>query len=119
MTFFDEFKRNITRRYFLAQGSHAVGWAALATLLGRQVLGAVSETQTSGVAHFASRAEHVIYMHMVGGPPCSSRRCRKTVYHFRIEGRSGDRARGTSSLDDNGQELMNLDEVLNKYRVVP
>ena len=37
---FDEFKQNITRRYFFAQGSHVLGAAALATLAGRDAFGA-------------------------------------------------------------------------------
>ena len=31
---FDDCKLNITRRHFFAAGAHAVGWAALASLLG-------------------------------------------------------------------------------------
>ena len=33
MNLFHEFTRNITRRHFFAAGSHAIGWAALASLL--------------------------------------------------------------------------------------
>lgn len=65
--------RHITRRHFFAQGSHAVGWAALASLLGRDGL---SFGKTAGAAepsrlpgpHFPGKAKHVIYLHMVGGP---------------------------------------------------
>ena len=39
MNAWDELKTNITRRHFFAQGSHAVGWAALAMLLGRDGVG--------------------------------------------------------------------------------
>ncbi len=39
MTPFDEFKRNITRRHFFSQGSHLLGGAALASLLGEAALG--------------------------------------------------------------------------------
>lgn len=74
----DDLKSNITRRYFFAQGSHAVGWAALAALLGRdgsssvaraadQVAAAADGPAT--LAHFPGKAKHVIYLHMVGGPP--------------------------------------------------
>ena len=35
MNVFEELRTNITRRHFFAQGSHAVGWAALSMLLGR------------------------------------------------------------------------------------
>ena len=69
--------RQTTRRYFFSQGSHAVGWAALASLLAREgnagrALGAENAPRATAGAiarHFAPRAEHVIYLHMVGGPP--------------------------------------------------
>ena len=73
MTFFDEFKRNITRRHFFAQGSHLLGTATLASLMGDRVLGA--SAASAGVypgavpPHFPPKAKHIIYLHMVGGPP--------------------------------------------------
>lgn len=72
MLSFDEFKQNITRRHFFAQGSHALGWAALASLLGNaapafSAEGTSAEPKT--LQHFAGKAKHVIYLHMVGGPP--------------------------------------------------
>jgi hypothetical protein len=53
------------RTQVFAQGSHLLGGAALATLLkdGRALGNA-----TVG-PHFAPKAKHVIYLHMVGGPP--------------------------------------------------
>jgi Protein of unknown function (DUF1501) len=73
---YDEFVRNITRRHFFSAGSHAVGWAALATLLGRNrtlaaTTGATVPAPSSSAAlpQFAGSAKHVIYLHMVGGPP--------------------------------------------------
>ncbi len=74
MNLFQEFGRNITRRHFFAQGSHAVGWAALTSLLGRSALAAApaGESKTAampGRTHFPAKAKHVIYLHMVGGPP--------------------------------------------------
>ncbi len=63
----DSFGLNVTRRYFFRAGSHALGWAALASLLGdgRKTLAA-----DGGVGpHFEPKARHVIYLHMVGGPP--------------------------------------------------
>lgn len=70
---------NLTRRHFLSQGSHALGWAALATLLGQsgtsQATWADEAGPTRAVAgrtpmnHFAPKAKQVIYLHMVGGPP--------------------------------------------------
>ncbi len=71
---FHEFQRNITRRHFFAQGSHLLGGAALATLLGRDGFAAEASPH-AGIAnpqtlqHFAGKAKHVIYLHMVGGPP--------------------------------------------------
>jgi hypothetical protein len=69
-----EFQQNLTRRHFLTSGSHLLGTAAMASLMGR---GAASAAETSGAApegpllgpHFPARAKHVIYLHMVGGPP--------------------------------------------------
>jgi hypothetical protein len=67
MTTFHEFKQNITRRHFFAQGSHVLGGAALAALLGQEAQGAAS--QPHSLAHFPGKAKHIIYLHMVGGPP--------------------------------------------------
>ena len=66
---------DITRRHFFRQGGHAVGWAALASLLAREGLALGAETPAAGakatlpVPHFPPKAKHVIYLHMVGGPP--------------------------------------------------
>jgi hypothetical protein len=81
MSPFQEHVRQITRRHFFAQGSHAVGWAALTTLLSRELLGgapagaARSEPEGLGSGrdrasgpHTPGKAQHVIYLHMVGGP---------------------------------------------------
>jgi len=77
-TFFDELGLNLTRRRFFEAGSHLLGGAALATLLGDRVaLGNASTAPTAGIErvagaigpHFAPKAKHVIYLHMVGGPP--------------------------------------------------
>src|SRR6266581_4436821 len=71
---FNEFTQNITRRHFFARGSSLLGTAALASLCGTQsaraagVVGAESGQQAPG-PHFPARAKHVIYLHMVGGPP--------------------------------------------------
>ena len=65
----------ITRRHFFSQGSHAVGWAALSSLLAqegvKQAVAGESETtsQVGAIArHYAPKAEHVIFLNMVGGP---------------------------------------------------
>ncbi len=63
MTLLNEFKTNITRRHFFKTGSHAVGWAALASLLDGERSHA-AETMT----HFPAKAKQIIYLHMVGGP---------------------------------------------------
>ncbi len=67
---FDEFRTAITRRYLLAKGSHLLGTAALASLAGplaRVQAGPAATTQPRTA--FPPKAKHVIYLHMVGGPP--------------------------------------------------
>jgi hypothetical protein len=67
MNLFQEFKEQITRRHFFRAGSHAVGWAALASLLDAK--NARADDQLLGIPnHFAPKAKQVIYLHMVGGP---------------------------------------------------
>jgi Protein of unknown function (DUF1501) len=71
---FQEFRHNITRRHFFAQGSNVVGWAALASLLGTSP-GLAADTAASPAdsrstaKKFPPKAKHIIYLHMVGGPP--------------------------------------------------
>jgi hypothetical protein len=63
--------RSETRRQFFRRGGNAVSWAALASLLGRDGLGSVLGAEAAPHApmnHFAPKAKHVIYLHMVGGP---------------------------------------------------
>src|SRR6188508_1068712 len=64
-----EYAQNITRRYFFKQGSHAVGWAALASLLGsgRSAAGA-GDAVGRPAPQFPGKVNQVIYLHMVGGP---------------------------------------------------
>jgi hypothetical protein len=74
MTLFEEFKQNITRRHFFARGSHVLGSAALATLMGPDVLADTPSSDAPRSAgavptHFPGKAKHIIYLHMVGGPP--------------------------------------------------
>ncbi len=69
-----ELAHNITRRHFFAQGSNAIGWAALASLLGQQPGRSAkaaerSQTVRPPLTHHEPKAKHVIYLHMVGGPP--------------------------------------------------
>src|SRR5262245_25412335 len=65
----NDFTRNITRRYFFRLGSHAVGWAALTSLLDAE-RGRAEETAAGlpGKTHHPAKAKQVIYLHMVGGP---------------------------------------------------
>ncbi|MCS7047482.1 MAG: DUF1501 domain-containing protein, partial [Gemmataceae bacterium] len=72
---FNEYVRNITRRYFFRRGSHVLGTAALATLLGESSKAQTAADTATGHraalprTHFPPKARHVIYLHMVGGPP--------------------------------------------------
>lgn len=68
-----EWVRYETRRQFFSRGANAVGWAALATLLGKDTVAALAaaEAQSASrrnLAHFPGKAKHVIYLHMVGAP---------------------------------------------------
>jgi len=69
---FHEWVRYETRRQFFSRGANAVGWAALATLLGKDAAGslaaAASPANKPNLAHFPGKAKHVIYLHMVGAP---------------------------------------------------
>src|SRR5262245_21134046 len=69
MSLFNEYVRNITRRHFFAAGSHVVGGAALATLLNSERASAAPAPVRTPMTHFAPKAKHIIYLHMVGGPP--------------------------------------------------
>jgi hypothetical protein len=66
---FDQFKLNVTRRHFFQAGSHVLGTAALASLMGNRLAAAEEQQKLAGLQHFAGKAKHVIYLHMVGGPP--------------------------------------------------
>src|SRR5688572_14261975 len=66
-----EYQSTVTRRYFFQQGSHALGWAALGSLLGEGGKASAAESTQpprKGIQHFPGKAKHVIYLHMVGGP---------------------------------------------------
>lgn len=72
MSFYHEFRQNITRRHFFKMGSNVLGGAALATLF-EQERARGSQVPASAPAlprtHHAPKAKQVIYLHMVGGPP--------------------------------------------------
>jgi hypothetical protein len=73
----DDYVRYETRRQFFGRGANAVGWAALGSLFGLDGLGrllgagepAGAAAWRPGLTHFPATARHVIYLHMVGGPP--------------------------------------------------
>jgi hypothetical protein len=65
---FHEHGLAMTRRHFFRAGSHALGWAALASLLDTDRAGGV-EGPLAGKTHHPAKAKQVIYLHMVGGPP--------------------------------------------------
>jgi Protein of unknown function (DUF1501) len=68
---FQEYVQSESRRQFLGRGVNAVGWAAMASLMG---IGRGASAATSaddplpGLTHFAPKAKRVIYLHMLGGP---------------------------------------------------
>ena len=71
---FQEWVRTETRRQFFGRGANAVGLAALASLMGPEFFASSASAATTAAAnltlpHFAPKAKHVIYLHMVGGPP--------------------------------------------------
>src|SRR5215212_316136 len=71
MSIFQDWVRYETRRQFFSHGANAVGWAALTSLLGKEFLSgtpARADTAKTALNHFAPKAKHVIYLHMVGGP---------------------------------------------------
>jgi len=67
MNEFDQFRLNVTRRHFLGAGSHLLGTAGLASLVGRSFASS-SVHQVGAMTHCAPKAKQVIYLHMVGGP---------------------------------------------------
>src|SRR2546421_9286586 len=71
MTLFNDYFRSETRRQFLGRGVNAVGWAALASLLGEGMArGDDGKGEATPIAlDPPAKAKQVIYLHMVGGPP--------------------------------------------------
>ena len=74
MNDFQQCLQNITRRHFCTQGSNVLGSAALASLLGggvgtRAVGADAASSRHLPLTHHLPKAKHVIYLHMVGGPP--------------------------------------------------
>jgi hypothetical protein len=72
MTPFQSWYQSESRRQFLGRGVNAVGFAALASLLGEDKAGADEPTGHAAAlprTHHTPKARNVIYLHMVGGPP--------------------------------------------------
>jgi hypothetical protein len=68
----EDYVRYETRRQFFDRGANALGWAALAALTGMaDPLQAANRQEPASTpkTHFPGKAKHVIYLHMVGGPP--------------------------------------------------
>jgi hypothetical protein len=69
---FQEWVKTETRRQNFSRGANVVGAAALASLIGPKFLSGganAAEAVAKNLTHFAPKAKHVIYLHMVGGPP--------------------------------------------------
>jgi hypothetical protein len=66
-----DYVRSETRRQFFARGKNALGYAALASLLGPKLnlLGEQPGPLSNALLpHFAPKVKNIIYLHMVGGP---------------------------------------------------
>ncbi len=72
MNAFEQFRLNMTRRYFFSQGSNVIGAAALASLIGMPTKADAAGSQSDYLGavppHFPGKVKQVIYLHMVGGP---------------------------------------------------
>src|SRR6185503_17902308 len=70
MNLFNDYLQLETRRQFFARGRNALGYAALASLLGpaMKVWGEGSRVGQPMLPHFPARIKNIIYLHMVGGP---------------------------------------------------
>ncbi|HXG47121.1 MAG TPA: DUF1501 domain-containing protein [Methylomirabilota bacterium] len=70
MNIVEDFVRYETRRQFFARGKNALGYAALASLLGPtlRLWGEETTPTRPTLPHFPARVRNIIYLHMVGGP---------------------------------------------------
>ena len=70
MSLFEDFQHYETRRQFFARGKNALGYAALASLLGpaMNLWGEDAKTGLATLPHFPAKVKNIIYLHMVGGP---------------------------------------------------
>jgi hypothetical protein len=70
MTPFQSWFHSESRRQFLGRGVNAVGYAALASLMGEaRAQDPTGHGAAMPTTHFPAKAKQVIYLHMVGGPP--------------------------------------------------
>ncbi len=76
MDLIGDYVRFESRRQFLTGGVSALGWAALTSLLDGEARAAAPPARGAAPAytppvptHHLAKAKHVIYLHMVGGPP--------------------------------------------------
>src|SRR4026209_1862320 len=68
---FEEFRQQVSRRFFLSTGSHLLVGPAPPSLPGNALRSRAPPSAGAHVlpaTHFAPKAKQVIYLHMVGGP---------------------------------------------------
>lgn len=63
----DIFNNALTRRHFFRKNATGLGYAALASLLGQDAMGASGEIPAA-LAQFAPKAKRAIYLSMIGAP---------------------------------------------------
>lgn len=93
----------LTRRQFFRRNAMGLGGAALASLLPKELMGAISES-TDGSSHFPARAKRVIYISLIGAPsqfetfdykPHLKKEFKKDIKDFLVK--SGQRLTGMTS----------------------
>jgi hypothetical protein len=68
MSLLDDYQRYETRRQFFARGKNALGYAALASLLGPTLRLWGEQAGKPSLPHLPAKVKNIIYLHMVGGP---------------------------------------------------
>jgi hypothetical protein len=68
MSLRNELIQAVSRRHFLATGTHLLGTAAMASLAAKAHASSTAAGPAASGPHFPGKAKHVIYLHMVGGP---------------------------------------------------
>ena len=64
----DLFNSALTRRHFFRKNATGLGYAALASLLGQDAMGAAAGEIPPALAQFAPKAKRAIYLSMIGAP---------------------------------------------------